>query len=95
MRDIVDRNYQRAEKILKEYLAQLHIMAEALIKYETISMDQIEDVMAGRTVREPKGWADLITSAANKIAATKDSDENNSIKANDNLKADSAHDQST
>jgi cell division protease FtsH len=96
VRDIIDRNYQRAEKILKEYLDQLHIMAEALIKYETISMDQIEDVMAGRTVREPVGWAaDQIISAANKKAAAKESDESNFIKTNDNLKADSAHDQST
>jgi len=92
VRDIVDRNYQRAEKILKEYLDQLHIMAEALIKYETISMDQIEDVMAGRSIREPAGWADQSTSVKNKKAAVKDSDENNSIKVNDNLKADSAHD---
>jgi cell division protease FtsH len=96
VRDIVDRNYQRAEKILKQYLPQLHLMAEALIKYETISMDQIEDVMAGRTVREPSGWADQVTTAANKKAAEKASDENSSIlKANENLKADSAHDQST
>jgi cell division protease FtsH len=56
VRSIVDRNYQRAEKILKENIDILHAMAEALIKYETINIDQIQDAMAGRTVREPAGW---------------------------------------
>jgi cell division protease FtsH len=28
-------------------------MAEALIKYETIDSDQIDDIMAGRPPREP------------------------------------------
>lgn len=56
VRFIIDRNYQRAEKILKENLEKLHAMAQALIKYETIGLDQIEDIMADRTVREPKDW---------------------------------------
>jgi cell division protease FtsH len=33
-------------------------MAEALLKYETIDADQIDDIMAGATPREPKGWSD-------------------------------------
>ncbi len=53
VRGIIERNYQRAEKILKENIEKLHIMAEALIKYETIGVDQIQDIMAGRPVREP------------------------------------------
>ena len=36
IRSIVDKNYARSEKILKENEAILHTMAEALIKYETI-----------------------------------------------------------
>ena len=31
-------------------------MAEALIKYETIDSDQIEDIMDGKPVREPADW---------------------------------------
>ncbi len=92
VRDIVDRNYQRAEKILKEYLDKLHIMAEALIKYETISLDQINDVMSGRTIREPSNWTDQQASANNKKAAVKDSDEQQKTPTNDNLETDSAHD---
>lgn len=58
VRKIIERNYQRAETILRENIHRLHAMAEALIKYETIGLEQITDVMANRTVREPKGWRD-------------------------------------
>ena len=56
VRSLIERNYQRAETILKENLDKLHDMAAALIKYETIGTDQIEDIMAGREVREPSSW---------------------------------------
>jgi len=55
---IIDRNYQRAETILKANLNRLHAMAEALVKYETIDEHQIRDVMADRPVRPPKDWHD-------------------------------------
>lgn len=54
--DIIDRNYKRAEQILKSNLDKLHAMAFALIKFETIGQDQIQDVMSGRPVREPQEW---------------------------------------
>ena len=58
VRDLVERNYQRAEKILRENIETLHTMAEMLIKYETIGVEQIEDIMAKRPVREPASWRD-------------------------------------
>ncbi|QPK65441.1 ATP-dependent zinc metalloprotease FtsH [Methylomonas sp. LL1] len=58
IRSIIDRNYERAEKILKENEDILHAMAEALIKFETIDKYQIEDLMNRKPVREPKGWDD-------------------------------------
>ena len=33
-------------------------MADALLKYETIDANQIDDIMAGATPREPEGWSD-------------------------------------
>jgi len=60
IRSIIDRNYERAEKILKDNEDILHSMAEALIKYETIDKDQINDLMSRKPVREPKGWEDDI-----------------------------------
>jgi cell division protease FtsH len=56
IRHFIDRNYARAEKILTENLDKLHLMAEALIKYETIDSDQIDDIMNGREPKPPAGW---------------------------------------
>lgn len=58
IRSIIDRNYERAEKTLKENIDILHAMAEALVKYETIDKDQIDDLMSRIPVRDPKGWGD-------------------------------------
>ncbi|MBT8142666.1 MAG: ATP-dependent zinc metalloprotease FtsH [Gammaproteobacteria bacterium] len=57
IRDLVDRNYQRAEKILKENEDKLHAMAEALMTYETIDAGQIADIMAGNEPKPPKDWS--------------------------------------
>ncbi len=56
IRMIVDENYKAAEQILKDKMDTLHMMAEALIKYETIDEDQIADIMAGKTPKPPKNW---------------------------------------
>jgi cell division protease FtsH len=53
IRIIINRNYQRSEQLLREHLDTLHAMADALIKYETIDSEQIDDIMAGRAPREP------------------------------------------
>jgi len=58
IRSIIDRNYERAEKILKENEDILHAMAKALMKYETIDKFQIEDLMTRKPVRDPEGWDD-------------------------------------
>ena len=59
IRHVIDSNYGRAEQILKENVDKLHSMTAALMKYETIDRDQIDDVMAGKDPREPKGWSDI------------------------------------
>ncbi len=53
IRTIINRNYLRSEQILRENLDKLHAMADALIKFETIDSEQIDDIMAGRPPREP------------------------------------------
>jgi cell division protease FtsH len=58
VRSIVDRNYARANSILTEQLEKLHVMAAALMKYETIDSDQIDDIMAGKEPRIPTDWMD-------------------------------------
>jgi len=58
IRSIIDRAYARAEKILKDNLDKLHLMADALMKYETIDSDQINDIMTGKPPRPPRDWID-------------------------------------
>jgi cell division protease FtsH len=58
VRNIIDRNYQRAEKLLKDNMEKLHLMANALIKFETIDSEQIKDIMAGKEPRPPEDWSD-------------------------------------
>lgn len=58
IRVIVDKNYARAEKILNEKLDILHLMASALIKYETIDQLQLKDIMQGKEPEAPEGWHD-------------------------------------
>jgi len=58
VRKIINKNYKRAEELLKDNVDILHKMADALMKYETIDKYQIEDLMARKPVREPQGWDD-------------------------------------
>jgi cell division protease FtsH len=58
VRGIIERNYQRTKSLLQENVAKLHTMAAALIKYETIDAEQIDDIMSGREPRPPDGWSD-------------------------------------
>src|SRR5215216_1046347 len=48
VRSIIDRNYKRAKSILVGKLDKLHMMAEALIKFETIDAEQIREIMEGK-----------------------------------------------
>jgi len=57
VRCFIDRNYERARTILTEHMDQLHAMAAALMKYETIDLQQINDIMEGRDPRPPKDWS--------------------------------------
>ncbi len=56
IRHFIDRNYQRAEKVLNENLDKLHAMAEALMKYETIDAKQIAQIMDGNDPEPPQNW---------------------------------------
>ncbi|HKK15621.1 MAG TPA: ATP-dependent metalloprotease, partial [Gammaproteobacteria bacterium] len=58
IRNIVDHNYARAEKLLKDNLDKLHLMADSLMKYETIDVSQIKDIMKGKTPGPPADWDD-------------------------------------
>jgi len=58
VRSIIDQCYGTAKQILTDNRDKLEAMADALMKYETIDADQIDDIMAGRPAREPRDWDD-------------------------------------
>ncbi len=57
IRNLVDTNYARAEKILRDNIDKLHAMAQALMTYETIDAAQIKDIMDGKDPQPPKDWS--------------------------------------
>ncbi len=52
IRKIIDVNYAIALKILEDNVDILHTMTEALMEFETIDKDQIDDLMARKPMRE-------------------------------------------
>ncbi|WP_353410202.1 ATP-dependent zinc metalloprotease FtsH [Pseudoteredinibacter isoporae] len=58
VRSIIDDRYKVAEGILEENRDILESMKDALIEYETIDSEQVEDLMNRRQVRPPRDWDD-------------------------------------
>ena len=58
VREILDKAYSRTRTILTENIDKLHLMAEALLLYETIDATQIDAIMAGNKPPPPKDWID-------------------------------------
>ncbi len=56
VRRIIDECYDTASQLLEENIEKLHMMAEALMQYETLDSEQIDDIMAGREPRPPADW---------------------------------------
>ena len=56
VRRIIDDSYDAAIEVIKENINRLHKMAEALIKYETLDENQIDDIMNDNEPRPPEDW---------------------------------------
>ena len=54
IRRIIDEQYAVARKLIEDNKDKMHAMAKALLEWETIDADQIEDIMQGRSPRPPK-----------------------------------------
>lgn len=54
IRRIIDEQYAVARKILEENRDKVEAMAAALLEWETIDADQIDDIIEGRPPRPPK-----------------------------------------
>ena len=51
---IIDEQYALARKLIEDNRAKVEAMAQALLEWETLDSEQIEDVMQGRPPRPPK-----------------------------------------
>jgi cell division protease FtsH len=56
VRRIIDEQYALARRLIEENSDKMHAMAKALLEWETIDTEQIDDIMAGREPRPPKDW---------------------------------------
>ena len=54
IRRIIDEQYALARRLIEEHSDKMHAMAKALLDWETIDAEQIEDIMQGRPPRPPK-----------------------------------------
>lgn len=72
MRAIIDRCYARSRQLLVDNRDILDNMAKALMQYETIDSDQIDDLMERREVRTPRGWNDGDKSGGTPVSAAAD-----------------------
>jgi len=58
VREIIDAAHGTAKQLLEDHSEQLYVMADALMKYETINGDQIDQIMEGHEPDPPEGWQD-------------------------------------
>ncbi|MFM6986135.1 MAG: ATP-dependent zinc metalloprotease FtsH [Hydrogenophaga sp.] len=63
VRRIIDSQYALARRLIEEHSDKMHAMAKALLEWETIEAEQIDDIMAGKQPRPPKDWTPRTPSA--------------------------------
>lgn len=54
IRRIIDQQYALARKLIEDHRDKIEAMTAALLEWETLDADQINDIMAGRSPRAPK-----------------------------------------
>ncbi|MBH04508.1 MAG: ATP-dependent zinc metalloprotease FtsH [Xanthomonadales bacterium] len=75
MRAIIDNCYERSRQILEDNMDKLHLMADALMKYETIDRKQIDEIMQGNEPGPPDSWNDSDPSGDNGSGPNASADE--------------------
>ena len=56
VRRIIDQQYKVARTLIEANKEKIHAMAKALLEWETIDGDQLDDIVAGKEPRPPKDW---------------------------------------
>ncbi|MBP7132513.1 MAG: ATP-dependent zinc metalloprotease FtsH [Aquabacterium sp.] len=63
IRKIIDEQYALARKLIEDNQDKMHAMAKALLEWETIDAEQIEEIMAGKEPSPPKDWTPSVNRA--------------------------------
>src|SRR4030095_3120646 len=67
IRRIIDEQYALARKLIEDNQDKIHAMAAALLEWETIDSDQIDDIMSGKPPRPPKDWGPSPLTPSSKV----------------------------
>ncbi len=70
IRRIIDEQYDRARKIIEEHRDKIEIMTKALLEWETLDADQVNDIMAGKAPRPPEATRGPTDSGSGSAPAT-------------------------
>ena len=70
VRRIIDQQYALARSLIEENSDKMHTMAKALLEWETIDSEQLDDIMAGKEPRPPKDWTPRVPPSGNSGGGT-------------------------
>ncbi len=82
VRRMIDEQYSLARRLLEENRSKVERMTRALLEWETIDADQINDIMAGKEPAPPKDYSHNVRSEA-ELAALKEATEAQRVKEED------------
>jgi cell division protease FtsH len=74
VKELIDNTYNQATQILEEHRDQVEALAKALLKYETLSFDEVEKLMKGEDLDKPT-VAELLQTEQDKITNAQESDD--------------------
>ncbi|MEN9373597.1 MAG: ATP-dependent metallopeptidase HflB family protein [Pseudomonadota bacterium] len=79
VRRIIDQQYAQARKLIEDNKDKMHAMAKALLDWETIDSDQLDDIMGGKEPRAPKDWTPRIQPTATPVVTAPNALANQSL----------------
>jgi cell division protease FtsH len=79
VRRLIDDAYSSAKQLLEDNIDKLHAMSDALMHYETLDADQLDDIMEGKEPRPPSSWDDDGPASGSTSEKEQDSDSEDPI----------------
>jgi len=73
IRRILEEQYDIAREIIEANQDKMHAMVDALMKWETIDRDQLQDILAGNEPREPRNYQEKDVTPKKEILGPSDS----------------------